>query len=216
MGRKTLDSNRGDYAARPFGIRMATGGGLPGPHAPTHESGGVDALNLGNIAGVITDAQHGNRGGGTLHTLVTPDPGGVAGFMSPADKAKLDAIAGTGRVFDYQYGRNTIVPGGGLLQLQGPGPTLTAIRMLRPGIISAASIEVGVIDAGNTYDLQIRLNGAPVQTVTLAAGTLGAQAVFGAPTAVVAGDLVTAFMVRTAGVGASAFSDMQAVVEVTS
>lgn len=30
-------------------------------------------------------------GAGTQHALVTPDPGGFAGFMSPADKAKSDA-----------------------------------------------------------------------------------------------------------------------------
>jgi hypothetical protein len=29
---------------------------------------------------------------GTLHAVVTPNPGGVAGFMSPADKSKLDTI----------------------------------------------------------------------------------------------------------------------------
>lgn len=36
---------------------------------------------------------HGDQplGDGLDHALVTPDPGGVAGFMSPADKEKLDA-----------------------------------------------------------------------------------------------------------------------------
>lgn len=36
---------------------------------------------------------HGSQplGGGLNHALVTPDPGGVAGFMSPADKEKLNA-----------------------------------------------------------------------------------------------------------------------------
>lgn len=39
--------------------------------------------------GVISDAQHGSRGGGSLHAVAT---GSVAGFMSAADKAKLDGI----------------------------------------------------------------------------------------------------------------------------
>lgn len=50
----------------------------------------ADSIQVGVLA---TDAQHGVRGGGNLHALVTPDPGGDAGFMSPADKLKLDGIA---------------------------------------------------------------------------------------------------------------------------
>jgi hypothetical protein len=46
-----------------------------------------------DAAGEIVDATHGSRSGGTLHALVTPNPGGLAGFMSPADKQKLDGIA---------------------------------------------------------------------------------------------------------------------------
>lgn len=38
--------------------------------------------------GVINDAQHGSRAGGTLHPIVTTS---VAGFMSAADKVKIDA-----------------------------------------------------------------------------------------------------------------------------
>jgi len=46
--------------------------------------------------GTINDTQHGNRAGGTLHPAVTPDPGGVNGFMSAADKLKLDGIPAGG------------------------------------------------------------------------------------------------------------------------
>jgi len=45
---------------------------------------------------LATDAQHGLRGGGTQHALATPV---VAGFMSPADKTKLDALALTRTAF---------------------------------------------------------------------------------------------------------------------
>jgi hypothetical protein len=72
------------------------------------------------------------------------------------------------------------------------------------------------LDATRAYRLDVYLNGAAVQNVALPVSTLGAQAIFGAPTAVAAGDLLDAYMVRTAGGGASTFSDMQAVVEVTS
>jgi hypothetical protein len=171
-------------------------------------------LDSDNHSGTISDAQHGSRGGGTLHSGAT---GASSGFLSSADKNKLDGIPSGGlKLFDYQFGRNTQIPGGGTLQLWGPGPTATAIRLLRAGNVTAASIQVGAVDAGNAYNLEIRVNGATVQTVALAAGILGNQAVFAVPTAVAAGDLLTAFMVRTAGGGASSFSDMQAVVEVSS
>lgn len=39
--------------------------------------------------GVITDGQHGNRGGGSLHPTATTS---VAGFMSAADKTTFDAL----------------------------------------------------------------------------------------------------------------------------
>jgi hypothetical protein len=46
---------------------------------------------------LATDAQHGNRGGGALHALATIT---TPGFMSAADKAKLDTLGGPGaRVF---------------------------------------------------------------------------------------------------------------------
>lgn len=38
----------------------------------------------------LTDAGHGNRGGGTLHTIATAV---TAGFLSAADKAKLDSLS---------------------------------------------------------------------------------------------------------------------------
>jgi hypothetical protein len=44
---------------------------------------------LANTTGTISDAQHGNRAGGALHALAT---GSVAGFMSGADKTKIDTV----------------------------------------------------------------------------------------------------------------------------
>lgn len=46
-------------------------------------------LSLGNATGSINDSQHGNRGGGNLHSNATA---GTAGFMSSSDKSKLNGI----------------------------------------------------------------------------------------------------------------------------
>lgn len=50
--------------------------------------GGLVALSA--LTGTINDTQHGSRGGGSLHALAIAS--GAAGFMSGADKAKLDAV----------------------------------------------------------------------------------------------------------------------------
>jgi hypothetical protein len=49
----------------------------------------ADSIQVGTLA---TDAQHGNRGGGAQHALATA---ATAGFMSPADKNKLDTSVST-------------------------------------------------------------------------------------------------------------------------
>lgn len=53
--------------------------------------------------GAITDTQHGSRAGGSTHPLVTPDPGGVAGFVDPADKKKLNDLNVTNQVQILQW-----------------------------------------------------------------------------------------------------------------
>jgi len=60
-------------------------------HAASHETG-ADLLTLSSIPGAITNTQHGNRGGGTLHPAATPNPAGVDGFLSAADKTRLDGM----------------------------------------------------------------------------------------------------------------------------
>lgn len=62
-------------------------------HAASHEAPlGTDQITLGNLFGTLTDAQHGSRSGGTLHPVATPNPAGVNGFLSAADKTRLDGM----------------------------------------------------------------------------------------------------------------------------
>jgi len=145
-----------------------------------------------------------------------------------AVEIQADTVAGTWRVVagkgapvstgasrePYQFGRSGAVPGGGTLQLFGPGSTTTGFRMDRPGTITGGSIQVNVVDAVRAYKLSIRVNGVEVALVALPVATLGASSVALA-VAVVAGDLLTAFMVLTAGAGASTFTDTIAMIEVT-
>lgn len=47
--------------------------------------------SFGSFTGAITDSQHGNRSGGSLHDVATVS---TAGFMSAADKVKSDSYKG--------------------------------------------------------------------------------------------------------------------------
>lgn len=69
-------------------------------------------------------------------------------------------------------------------------------------------------DATNDYNLEIRVNGISVATVPLPSGSAGASSVALAA-AVVIGDIVTAFMVRTAGADVSDFTEEHAVIEIS-
>jgi hypothetical protein len=63
------------------------------------------------VSGTITDTQHGNRGGGSLHAVATT---GTAGFMSSTDKSKLDGIASDANNYTHPTGDgNSHVPANG-------------------------------------------------------------------------------------------------------
>ena len=117
---------------------------------------------------------------------------------------KIDADA-------FLYGTDNPVPPAGTLQLQGPGNTLVGYRIPMPGQIVAVSIQVDVADGTRTYNLEVRKNGVAV--VTLALVGTGVN-VSGLSVSFVAGDVLTVFMVKTAGAGLSTFSQETAVVEV--
>lgn len=88
--------------------------------------------------------------------------------------------------------------------------------MFVAGTITDASIQVNAADGARTYNLSIRVNGVEVATLTLVSGTTGNDTCIvhlAAP--VVCGDVVTAFLVRTAGVGGSTFTAESAMISVT-
>lgn len=69
---------------------------LDGEHGSFYQN--ADNLNAGTLPGArFTDASHGNRSGGALHANATTL---VAGFMSAADKTKLDGIEDLADVTD--------------------------------------------------------------------------------------------------------------------
>jgi hypothetical protein len=71
----------------------------------------------GVTVGVITDAQHGARGGGTLHALAN---GTTAGFMASADFTKLAALPAIPQSDDATFGANNLT-------------TTATTRFLNPG-----------------------------------------------------------------------------------
>lgn len=88
--------------------------------------------------------------------------------------------------------------------------------MFFAGTIDNASIQVDAADGARTFNLEIRVNGVTVATLTLVSGTTGNDTcTVPISAAVVCGDVITAFLVRTAGVGASTFANEAALVEVS-
>ena len=79
----------GDYTAAQVGA------------VPTTAVGAADGVAPLNGAAQISDGTHGARGGGTLHAEATTV---AAGFMSAADKAKLDGLGASGTAWLYGLG----------------------------------------------------------------------------------------------------------------
>lgn len=92
----TLDA--GDVPATRQVIAGAgmTGGGALSADVTLNVIANADGSIVANAndiqVGILaTDAQHGNRGGGAIHSAATTS---VAGFMSAVDKTKLDTVQG--------------------------------------------------------------------------------------------------------------------------
>lgn len=169
----------------PFTLTIAGLGGVPTSRnltAGNGLSGGGDlsadrtfAVNVDTTSlviaadtlsvGVISDAQHGNRGGGSLHALAVS--AGAAGFMSGTDKAILDAL-NLHAVHDSLV-IHTAAPLGG-------GGALTGDLFLT--VASATTGAVGVLQLAG--DLAGTGTAAAAPTVSSLTGASGAVAVHGA------------------------------------
>jgi len=140
-------------------------------------------------------------------------------IMLVSDGANWFGLAGTSANLirsreEHGFGINSGVPAAGTRQLQGPGNAIVGIRTLRGGTITGGSVQVDAADGVRTYNLDIRKNAISVAVVPLPLATAGNQVLtFNA--SIVVGDVVTLFMVRTAGAGASTFGQIYGLVEIT-
>ncbi len=100
-----IATNTGDIATL-FARNLTAGAGLTGGGNLTADrtfdavanADGSIVVNPNDIqVGVISDTQHGDRGKGTLHEVATA---AIAGFMSAADKTKLDGLT-SGSAWDH-------------------------------------------------------------------------------------------------------------------
>lgn len=206
------------------GIAGPTGPGITGPQGvtgigPQGETGvgtqgatGVAGATGADIQGAtgpqgVTGPSTGSQGATGVGTQGATGVGvqgatGVAGVTgASANRAK------------YLFGNTSVVPAGGTQQMQAPGQAIQGYSMMRAGTITGGSIAVNVASL-NSYDLDIRINGASVATVALAAGATQNSSV-ALSVAVAVGDILAAFMVRTTGSGGSGFSEQAAAVEIT-
>ncbi len=115
---------------------------------------GSITVNADSIAvGVISDAQHGTRAGGTLHAAATTS---VAGFMSAADKSKLDGLPSSAPPTS-----RTVIGGNGLI---GGGSLSSDVTI--NVFNSDGSLTVGADDVSVTFS-----NADPNDLGTRASGT---------------------------------------------
>jgi phage-related tail fiber protein len=116
------------------------------PHADGSIQIAADSVQIGVLA---TDAQHGVRGGGTQHAAATPS---VAGFMSAADKTKLDGLnAQSSETFRFT-GTGVIVATVGLdgAWIAPKACTITRVTLWRRTAGSGGSTTVDVNKNGTT------------------------------------------------------------------
>lgn len=106
----------------------------------------ADDIQVGVLA---TDAQHGNRGGGALHAVAT---GAVAGFMSAADKTKLDGLPSQATETIRFTMTGKVVTGTGLdvAWIAPRACTITRITLYRRTAGSSGSTTVDVNKNGTT------------------------------------------------------------------
>lgn len=132
---------------------------------------GSIVVNANDIqVGVLaTDAQHGVRGGGTLHAAVVAGSPGTPGFMIGVDKAKLDTW------LDWLFPLKTNIaappaPVAGTLQLYGdPGASSSSLVVINPNGVKTWITPQGTSTAGQLRSSWERKWDIQVQTTTTTA-----------------------------------------------
>ncbi|KKM16399.1 hypothetical protein LCGC14_1686280, partial [marine sediment metagenome] len=104
---------------------------------------GSIVVNANDVqVGVLaTDAQHGVRGGGTQHSVVIA--AGAAGFMSSADKTKLDAVVAVGDV---------IGPAGATNEAFARFNTVTG-KLIQDSVVTSTDLGVTTIPSGGSLGI---------------------------------------------------------------
>jgi hypothetical protein len=143
---------------------------------------------------------HGDQTVGTLHAIVTPDPGGTAGFMSPADKQKLDGLIGT--VGDTEFTSITIATSLGVFQDAFPQQNITVAVTGLYYIWMNGNINGSAGSTTNEIGLSVN-NIVVVDSQRLMQGNGGAAISVYCDTfqSLTAGDIVTGVFRKTIGPG---------------
>lgn len=156
---------------------------FPGPLAAPPDVAGVGAIGAATTP-AHSDHTHGHGaqalGAGTDHAVATPNPGGVAGFMSAADKTKLDALPSGGQVLTW--GADSIAATADTRYLTpGFSPTTAGTAVLefaaaRAGTLRNLFARWNAAPGGangNAVDVKVRINGVDTALVVSRAANAG-------------------------------------------
>lgn len=105
---------------------------------------GTSTAPVIEMTGVISNTQHGSRGGGSLHAAATTS---TAGFMSAADKTKLDGLPAPEDAATTDY-VDTAIAGVG-----GGGPDLSSSAPADIGTTASAGSSSDAARADHVHDL---------------------------------------------------------------
>lgn len=117
----------------------------------------VNANDL-QVGVLASDAQHGNRGGGGIHANAIA--GGAAGFMSGADKTKLDNLGAGATIVSFTAGAGVINSG------TATAPILDVVAANTSIVVNADSIQLGTaIPTSATWTQAVSTSGSPSHQV---------------------------------------------------
>jgi hypothetical protein len=143
-------------------------------HADGSIVAGADSIQVGVLA---TDAQHGARGGGTLHANASTT---VAGFMSAADKSRLDAVVAT--VAPAAIVANATAAAGSNANVAARVDHVHNVTTATPVSLTLAA--GNALGSGTALSYSNHIHALPASNVAPAALTVGGAAAAGNSTAI--------------------------------